>query len=470
MARFVFTVNFGDGSTKKVHYDNSDSSLTWEDGTPIPVPEEWAGKKFKPLPGRVLDGRKAKYGIRKLRIVLGLKCNYACQYCLQTHPRTQSEAKISPEDVQPFVDGMDWVGGKDYDGEGLEIGLWGGEPFVYWRSLKPLGESLRRRFPKALLSMATNGSLINKEKVEWLDRLNFLVSISHDGPGQSVRGPDPFDNPETRKWILELHKRLYPKNRISFSAVLNNRNTSRRAIEEFFRNVLQSDAFGISEGNIIDVFGNDSAALSIEDHFAYRKMAFHEGIADDFEIVQRFLVFKYRVMNFMQSSALRRPYSSLGTRCDVESASRISVDIKGNVLTCNNVSGKDRDQFGNLHAIGNVSDFDAIRSHVHEGIHLFNRDECRNCPVAHMCRGGCSLPPPGPLFDQSCKNLYSDTVVALAISIFLLTNGGVLTYIDGEKLPEDRKDIFGLYQPELTDPPPPPPKKKIIPIHRGVSC
>jgi uncharacterized protein len=44
---------------------------------------------------------------------------------------------------------------------------------------------------KQKLSVITNGSILSDEIIDWLMMLDFAVAISHDGPGQSVRGPDP---------------------------------------------------------------------------------------------------------------------------------------------------------------------------------------------------------------------------------------------------------------------------------------
>ncbi|MFV1309892.1 radical SAM protein, partial [Klebsiella pneumoniae] len=127
-----------------------------------------------------------------IKIQLGLSCNFECEYCSQRFvPRAE---ETNPDYVDDFVNNMDsW-----YKGDGdAEFEFWGGEPFVYWKTFKPLAERIKDKYPNSKLSVITNGSLLDKEKNEWLDTLGFQVSISHDGPGQWVRGPDPLDDPES---------------------------------------------------------------------------------------------------------------------------------------------------------------------------------------------------------------------------------------------------------------------------------
>jgi hypothetical protein len=96
--------------------------------------------------------------------------------------------------------------------KGLKIEFWGGEPFVYWKTFKPLAEAIAKKFsewkqpPK--FSVITNGSLLTEDICAWLYAMGFSVAISHDGPGQYVRGPDPFDDPEAKKRILGFYRMM----------------------------------------------------------------------------------------------------------------------------------------------------------------------------------------------------------------------------------------------------------------------
>ena len=121
-----------------------------------------------------------------IKIQLGLSCNYSCSYCSQRYMKCAEET--SKADIEVFLEKFDKLPKSDK----LKVEFWGGEPLVYWETLKPLAEAIRFRHRDADLFMVTNGSLLTYEIVDWLVNLDFIVAVSHDGPGQYKRGGDPL--------------------------------------------------------------------------------------------------------------------------------------------------------------------------------------------------------------------------------------------------------------------------------------
>lgn len=75
----------------------------------------------------------------------------------------------------------------------------------------------------------------------------------------------------------------------------------------------------------------------------------------------------------------RRPIEALGQKCGMDSPDAIAVDLRGNVMTCQNTGAKD------AHKIGHVADFDAIA--LDTATHFAFRPECISCPVVQLCKG-----------------------------------------------------------------------------------
>jgi hypothetical protein len=46
------------------------------------------------------------------------------------------------------------------------------------------------------------------EIIEFIEKYKFSVAISHDGPNQKIRGPDPFDDPIKKELILTIIKSM----------------------------------------------------------------------------------------------------------------------------------------------------------------------------------------------------------------------------------------------------------------------
>ena len=319
------------------------------------------------------------------------------------------------------------------------------------------------KYPNATKSIITNGSLFDKEKIDWLDKNDFGVSVSHDGPGQFVRGPDPLEDPISKEQILQLFKRLAPKGRTSFNTMINSKNTSRASIEEYFVKLIKENLgddylqyLVIGEGGFVDAYDDGGLANSLldeEEDIKYRNLALNELRSGK---VNRFISVNSKVNSFISSIINGNRIESLGQKCGMDQSNNIALDLNGNVLTCQNVSAVSNNPAGISHHIGNVSDLKSVK--LNSSTHWSDRNECPNCPVIHLCKGACMFLS-GELWEASCNNAYSDNILEFCIAIEEIT-GYIPQYIDGP-LREDRKDIFWWVhgKPEKTRK-----SKKVIPI------
>jgi uncharacterized protein len=268
--------------------------------------------------------------------------------------------------------------------------------------------------------------------------MGFSVGISHDGPGQHVRGPDPLQDPQQRAAIMALYARLAPQRRISFNAMVNRENASRAAIQRFFIELTGDPMVPIGEGSFVDAYDEGGIAHSLQPYefHPYRSLAFHEirtGQAANVQAVNS------KTASFINSIRSRRPASSLGQKCGMDKSDSIAVDLRGNVLTCQNVSAASTAPNGQVHRIGHVFDLAAVK--LDTATHWSKRADCPSCPMLQICQGSCMFLD-GPLWDRSCDNAFSDAVPIFAAGIEFLT-GQVPVHIEGD-FREDRKDIFGI--------------------------
>jgi uncharacterized protein len=428
MAQFTIHALRPDGQRATLLYDNQTSSLTWADGTSV-VPVQVG--KFSDAKVVSVDQPGRKGNVRTLKISLGLSCNYECSYCSQRFvPHADSS---NPDDIEPFLVQLS---------EALieppgRIEFWGGEPFVYWKTLKPLAERLRQLYPQAHFNIITNGSLLDAEKNEWLDRIGFAVGLSHDGPGYHARGADPLDDPEKRAVIMDLYGRLHPQGRISVNAMMHAGNRSRAQVQAWLQLRFGQDV-RIGEGSFIDPYdegGLASTFNTLGEHIEFRTMAFKElrmGMAYGFGVAQQ------KIMDFVESVQTARPASALGQKCGMDKRGNLAVDLHGNVLTCQNVSAAATAPNGQPHQIGHLSNLQGVM--MRSATHWSHRPDCPSCPVLQLCKGSCMFLQ-GPLWDASCDAAYSDNVPFLAAAIEFMT-GCIPFYIDGN-FQEGRKDFFG---------------------------
>ena len=327
--------------------------------------------------------------------------------------------------------------------DGLRIEFWGGEPFVYWKTIQPLVKALNEKFAgwekKPRYSIISNGSLLTDEICDWIYENLEGFSISHDGPGQFVRGEDPFENKELKERILNLfHKMQKAGKGMSFNAMVNVDNMSRKAISDWFYKTL-GVRVGIGEGGFVDAYDEGGLAMSLstkENFFKFRKLAFKE-IYENGDM--GFGIVKQKIDGCVSDMLYHIPSKVVNQKCGMDDEHVIAVDLKGNIITCQNVSYVAINSNGEPHHGGNIDDIENVK--ISSATHWSNRPDCANCPVLHVCKGSCMYAS-NEYWTQSCANSYSDNIVFFALAFERIT-GYIPLYIDNDVLPDDRKDIWG---------------------------
>ena len=385
-----------------------------------------------------------------LKIQLGLSCNYSCEYCLQRF--VPFEQDTSARDVESFMASLE----KNVVlHPKARIQFWGGEPLVYWKTLFPLARALRAKYPEAQFSIITNGSLMDFEKALFLMELDFDVAISHDGPGQSIRGEDPFDNPLTKQAILMLYERLQPLGKMSFNAMIHKNNQSRTAVQEFFQKLTHDPDVPIGEGGFIDAYdegGMLHTAMTAQEHVDYRNLAYNELVNGQ---ALNFVSVVQKISDFYETLDTGRSAYHVWQKCGMDKEDRIAVTLKGDVVTCQNVSTTSVASNGSSHHVGNIDKMEEVK--IESSQHWLSRPNCKSCPVLQLCRGSCMYLQ-GDLWDASCAASYSDNVVLFAVAIKELT-GCTLKTIEpmGDTLPDYRRNVFDQVLTKN-------PLRKVIPI------
>ena len=284
----------------------------------------------------------------------------------------------------------------------------GGEPFLYWAKIKRLIPALAARFPAARFSIVTNGSLLSREKLDFIAEHDIEITISHDGPGQHLRGPDPFNDPDKSHWIQTLLAERPEKT--GFNAVLTRQHHDLRALKAWFAEKVGPDIFVGLEG-VVNVY--DAATAIGTGRFEPAELnsltrSIFEALVED----PNAFGLGERINEFYASIQRQRPIEALGQKCGMDSPDAIAVDLRGNVMTCQNTGAKGE------HKIGHVADFDAIA--LDTATHFAFREECMSCPVVQLCKGSCMFLE-GEFFKQSCANEFAFNMGIMMAAVLHLT-------------------------------------------------
>lgn len=315
---------------------------------------------------------------RVLKIQLGLGCNYSCTYCSQGG---QQEASTSSRDAEDFD--FDWVVGFPE-----KVEFWGGEPLLYWKKLTILSPKVDKRFGKIKKLIVTNGTLLTREKIDWLKANGFTVAISHDGPGQRLRGADPLEDPETRAIWRYAFDTLGED--VFMLSVLTGVSHDLLEIVVWF-----GERLGPVRVDIEDVVTDYGGAAMTEEQLRAMYRSVRDYVASGLGLA--FPRIRWTALHFMQTLAISKPLSGANQICAMDRKDHLAVDLDGNVLTCQNAGANSGHRIGRIEVLGDVK--------LDTGVSYMNRPHCHECPVVHTCYGSCMLLN-GEAFASSCRASY----------------------------------------------------------------
>ena len=446
MSNFKLVLTGANDVKQILIYDPMTSEIYWEEGGQKPTlvhiskgleyslnSKVWTPAKITNPHDPELHGKKSRKPTT-LKITMGLKCNYACSYCNQAHqPHEQVGGKEDADELIAKMKANFEFG--TYDKFRLEF--WGGEPLVYFKTLKPLAEKVKKAYPNAQFMMVTNGSLLDREKIDWFNRMGFSIGMSHDGPLHAQnRGPDPLDEPKAKDAVVYALKTM-GQTRFTFNCVLTRENVSIAKVRNFICDKLNRVDLGYEH---VAVDSRELQVTTEELMLPYDESGLAHSLQTNdekkeivhalfWETIQAENAFSWTVdakmKGFFESIVYGRPAEVVGQKCGMDKEDNLAIDMKGNVTTCQNTSSLTK------HNIGNIEDMENVR--LTNSYHWSTRAECPSCPVVQLCQGAC-LFLEDKYWSAACENLFHYNLGLLASALFIMTDGLILTEIQGDKI------------------------------------
>lgn len=389
-----------DDGTNVIHYfDNITLDVTTENGIPVYLKEDprcaELAKEYKS--NAINNAPKQKEQITNIRITLGFNCNFHCKYC---HERELTENVNNVIPIHANTESLDEKVNKLVDRiltnlpNLMSITFWGGEPLVYFKTMKKIVSRIKEKKPEMNFSTITNGSLLTLPVAKWLAENKIRVTISHDGPSFNVYRDDvdPLKNPKTLEGIQYLFdaakgdKKYEPH----FNIVITPENCNLQKFDTFFKEALGREVpFGFESivkldthsEKIVRAFDAETTRILLNNLVAYGSTQSNNHpwhcIRDHVSNVMRRLVTRNELPNIS---------------CFIANKEFIPIDMEGNVLIC--------------HGMGNsyckLEDVDKVPFNPENT--WKDREECASCPFLISCLGGC---PVAKTEDHkiSCNNL-----------------------------------------------------------------
>lgn len=311
-------------------------------------------------------------------IMLGDACNFKCKYCLQgDHNLKIIQPKLSKE-MLGFLD--------SYSSENKTmISFWGGEPLLYFDSIKKIVERYQDKFN---YEMVSNGSLLTEEIVCFLNKYKIGYHLSHDGSiTEYTRNVDILKNEKLR----DLFDRINHK---SVNITITSISPSMQDLFQYY-----SDDYLISINTMINTTDTPiSRAFADFDYKKYKKDM--QYLFDSYEQYLLGDISRHREANtvarFMGSLQAFLNEGRVRNRCFAcgHGKKMLNMDCNGSFYLCHNSCVK----------IGSVEEGYDIASEKLDKILEKHTAKCRECEIKDVCAGNCFMLN-GYGEEQSCELL-----------------------------------------------------------------
>lgn len=342
---------------------------------------------------------------RNIRILLGHACNFRCKYCQQHHSQKENITDKMINNLQEKILKLD-LSRLD------SVQYWGGEPLLYWDEIKKFHKFFKKINPNIGTCIVTNGSLMNHDICNYvLGDKNFAIILSHDGPGQFLRGIDPLrKGSESLECFLELYNKKntdksfennYTQN-FAVNPVLTKETKDLKTLINYYNNIFNGPIV-IAESIPVIPTDPESKKFAFEDLPGYSEMLFNNlkelGMVqfNNFKTQYDLFTSKLQIPNF--------EISPTKAQCFTTDPRMLVIDIDGNILPCQTFQAFEKLENGDSCNCGNINDMSKINMPEIHGIGYHK--ECKNCLVASFCMGGCPYLINQDTHGMDCKFKYA---------------------------------------------------------------
>lgn len=295
-----------------------------------------------------------------LNVFIGYGCNLKCGYCLQAPARDRVGTPTYKNKATSFIEKMLPHIIKNNI---TEIAYWGGEPLLYWETIKDIHNELEKHVKFKHVKIVTNGTLLTHEiKTKINDWDAYVVLSRHKQYGEP-------------KWDIVKYIR-----KLSISFLFNGQQLSFHPfIDEL--NELEKITGRKLSGFMHWVRATDGCSPKY--YIQMEQLDEHEKYL--WELADLALKGNRQAIEFWTPHIIQWEESLKGEFVPMcRGSHQIDVDLDGNLHNCHHSVNK-KSKIGK--AFGDIENMDAYL----QAEKFVKTTECQTCPIRKWCRGNCHL-------------------------------------------------------------------------------
>lgn len=299
-----------------------------------------------------------------------LACNFHCWYCYEKHLPDSRMSENVLNRVKLFISGKL----HDENINHLELGFFGGEPFLFFNEVVlPIIEhsaSICDCNNKDLhIHFTTNGSLLNRNIIEFLSRFNCGFQITLDG------GKKHHDK-----------TRFFKNGEGSYASIIENiKLLAHYKIMTIVRiNYTSNNIDSITE--ILNDFGNFHYELRPFIQFDFQRV-WQDRLClnDETDIIAN--VFRKKTQNLGFHILSNYIENNVRNSCYGDKINHCLINFDGKVFGCTARDFTIDNELGFIDEKGNIEYYAEKLKERHSS--KFSKSICKSCRIAPLCGGGC---------------------------------------------------------------------------------
>jgi len=388
--------------------------------------------------------------LKQMTLCVTQDCNLRCNYCVysgqfknfRTHKKIQMSNKLALNAADYFINHASSV-------DNLYFTFYGGEPFLNFPLILATTKYLKSKLKERVnISITTNGTLINKEIINFIKEYKVFLSISLDGDQQTHDKHRKFMNGSgTHAKLLGNIENLKTDlgelfhTHISFSATLN-AECDYKELDSFFgsfRNSVRvsgvqfygSDSIASIAGNsknmsyVIDKYTNGILAHAFDDDHTKEPYRFSANV------VGRGI--KNIHLRNIADQQIHNKIFPLKKHC-IPGATKLFVAPNGDLYPCEKLDCYTHLNIGNIYS--NV-DYSMVYQYLTEYVSLRNKF-CKDCFLIDICDQCFLSASNGEKWDEGkmifyCNNARNEYKKAFSIYVGILEkDANAFDYMDKE--------------------------------------
>lgn len=320
-------------------------------------------------------------------IILGKKCNFNCKYCIQNeyHENNNKNVKIN-YNVYNFIKKI-----SSNQKEKIDIVFYGGEPLLYFDIIKEIIK--HTIFYNVRFKIISNGSLITKDIVNFINKYNINIAISWDGKNtKNTRFIDIFENKELKNLIFEI-------NNLTINTVLSSENYPLEMCEEIQK--LANEYMGFNNHGKIDFHFEEL----IDNNIQYKDLLnidfnrinqeikiIIQNCLDLLVLYFRYHKFEFNEFNYIKFMFIKKYFDLLSDHINnnilepcYTGIKDLSIDLQGNLYFCQD-SNNIIENINNLEIKKYKNRYNYFNKNS-----IMAQNSCKKCLYYSICLSGCKL-------------------------------------------------------------------------------